>query len=1283
MVIAMLRGTTVALALQNGTGDATEVSSETVASEGNTVVAVDLLSEGEIDGVVMESNIPVYNIGSESSVQNGVRSFTSIREVFRNGTINQSPVNGFIRQSDSFTNRHFTSMTATEAVEEPLFLGQGGVSTDSSFNTPKYIPLTNRTSHVDLKVQVQNSRLLHTTVFGGALFQAGPLGKVDWAIRVSVNNSNPNQFKIFRMRNIRSNQAIQEFNHRVILTDGVFTGNYDRLIVERLNVYPDALPAPESNGGLSTPITSVLDGALIVNSYSLAVNYQVNYAKRAVSEIIFNSNLSRVNTAREYRIRGIKVNVPDPNGITNGVWNGNFLTEKQWSDNPAWILYDLYTNKDYGLGSDDTDIKFSLFKIAQYCDEMVTTEDVTEKRYRCNVVFSEADSPHEVFKRIASIFGGETFYDSSGNMRVIQNRDNEDATYFFCDSNASKEGFRYEGYDVTNDYSHVKISWRDFDNKEQSEIIDVDSYEGGTTAFNQIETEAFGSRTRGQSLRSGTSTLLDTFFRGESVEFETSFESQLVSVGDIIVIADNHRVASRPFISGRAISSSNMNSVVFDRDIPNIISSLGNLQLHYVDSSGSFVSRDITGISGRELSLNLGTSNIEPATPMMIYTIDDPKSSSDFTWRVISKSEESAGVYRLRAVKYVRDFDSQVEAFNRDNQLTEGLINPTGVLPTPTSISIQKVATESTVSAFVNFEIEDSPFIDSYQVCVTRPSSSTVIKLEQTTKSVPIDIPEVGNYQISVRGQSSITGIKGPVFERSIFIDNTPELVTPLRLTGSVINNDTLNLSWDSLLNAQYQIRYTPRIAENTNWDEAFNLVPPVIANEVNVANLAGTYFIRAVRDGVFSEGSSFHIQQTSENTHFSTIKEFDFIGSGVTYSLVDSSGNITVNSGANRRNTPDTFFVSSQLGSTDSRRVIIEFDDPFNFEIPNGQQVGFNLVPSSSSNARASSFNAGLMSEWQSLSSLPAIGELLSEPLGNIQDIFESKIEVRLSPDGTNFSDWEEVTNDIYSAKAIRVRARINIITDMPVQVDFSQLKLEIKMQNRSYQQVVALGDLTGNSYTFTYDNTFYEAPSIAFSRTNSNAVVAVNQVGVSSANVSISNLDGFVTLTALGIGRVTADEYSPPSNGLISTSELNDRLSVGSLSGGTQNQTTGVITGELSPTPTLFTEQDSNTFWTSDTDTLWDARRTAQIIYQTRINVNLNLSPTPRFMTTTLRGSNINNATIEYRKLGDNFFRSWINPLSSLENATYEFRITIPERISLVVPVITEFDIQLFRSV
>lgn len=95
---------------------------------------------------------------------------------------------------------------------------------------------------------------------------------------------------------------------------------------------------------------------------------------------------------RNYHLKLKKIAVPsnyDPeNRQYDGNWDGKFRGQaskddpvpesaKLWTDNPAWCLYDLISNKRYGVGKfgikpENID-RWTLYKIAKYCDEFVST----------------------------------------------------------------------------------------------------------------------------------------------------------------------------------------------------------------------------------------------------------------------------------------------------------------------------------------------------------------------------------------------------------------------------------------------------------------------------------------------------------------------------------------------------------------------------------------------------------------------------------------------------------------------------------------------------------------------------------------------------------------------------------------------------------------------------------------------------------------------------------------------------------------------------------------------
>lgn len=121
-----------------------------------------------------------------------------------------------------------------------------------------------------------------------------------------------------------------------------------------------------------------------------------NIGVASITEII-NSNFKYPNSAyfvtgvdargfgglpsRQYNLKLLQVKVPENYDSDvkeySDIWSGEFDPVLRWTDNPAWILYDIITNNRYGLGKfnfpESLADKWSIYKIGKYCDEMVPT----------------------------------------------------------------------------------------------------------------------------------------------------------------------------------------------------------------------------------------------------------------------------------------------------------------------------------------------------------------------------------------------------------------------------------------------------------------------------------------------------------------------------------------------------------------------------------------------------------------------------------------------------------------------------------------------------------------------------------------------------------------------------------------------------------------------------------------------------------------------------------------------------------------------------------------------
>jgi len=202
--------------------------------------------------------------------------------------------------------------------------------------------------------------------------------------------------------------TLQGYNSYFTL-DGIATAPYQF----DMNIsYNPKLNLEEISGGVTFKIIrlsaeydpSVKGGEVggIAKARDLEVSHIVEIIKQpmlyphsSICKLMFDGkNFSNI-PERTYHVRLKKVLIPsnyDPvSKKYDGPWDGLFLgqsdslesihsisdRDKRWTDNPAWIFYDLLYNARYGVGKygleEENIDKWQLYKIAKYCDQLVET----------------------------------------------------------------------------------------------------------------------------------------------------------------------------------------------------------------------------------------------------------------------------------------------------------------------------------------------------------------------------------------------------------------------------------------------------------------------------------------------------------------------------------------------------------------------------------------------------------------------------------------------------------------------------------------------------------------------------------------------------------------------------------------------------------------------------------------------------------------------------------------------------------------------------------------------
>jgi hypothetical protein len=316
------------------------------------------------------------------------------------------------------------------------------------------------------------------------------------------------------------------------------------------------------------------------------ITEKVNYPLTSIANVTFDAEAFDSTPSRTYDAYGLKVLVPsnytprekklpqldtgfyDVDDLYEGIWDGTFVTEKIYTDNPAWIFYDILTNNRYGVGqyvrADDID-KWSLYKIARYCDELVPDgKGGLEPRFRANIYLQKATDVYKVLKDMATIFRGIIYWGDGKLFPVID--DKKHPVYTFNKSNVLDGVFNYESTASKTRTNQMIVQWNNPEADYKLEPIIVEDRQNivETGQVNQEEATAFGCTSEGQAIRYGRWKLWTAINQTELVEFKTAYNAAFLAPGDIINVQDNHEYNLQ--FSGR-VSSATTNSLTIDREV--------------------------------------------------------------------------------------------------------------------------------------------------------------------------------------------------------------------------------------------------------------------------------------------------------------------------------------------------------------------------------------------------------------------------------------------------------------------------------------------------------------------------------------------------------------------------------------------------------------------------------------------------------------------------------------------------------------------------------------------
>ena len=669
---------------------------------------LDILSEGPIYGPVNQ-NAPLNNVmlnDTPITDANGNTSVPGVSVAWRNGTADQSPINGF------------------NAIESTVIVN-AKVTHDTPIIRTVSDPNVNRVRlnlGVDSLVKSDDKGNQYNTSVT-LMVDVKPSSSTTWSLVKDITIGPGKQSGEYLEAHIIKAPDEKPFDIRV----------------RRVT--------PDSTGDL-------LHNDTRWSSYSEIIDDNLSYPHTAVAGAVIDHDQYTDTPTRTYHMRGLIVDVPDnydtETRTYSGLWLGGF--KKAYTNNPAWLFRYLVKNERFGLarhaGYIDVD-DGALYTLSQYCDQLVNDGyGGFEPRMTLNAYITEQMSARDLLDNIAGMFRGIALWD--GQRLTVMIDAPQDPIATITNANVVDGAFTRSSIARAESYNAVIVSWTDPENGwEQSKEYVADDELIARDGYNETTLEAFGCTSRGQAYRAGK-WLIETAKREPSkFTFKMARDAIHFTPGDIIEILDNNRAGAR--LGGRIVAN-NGKVITVDKVDSEYIAAGDTISL--LDSDGKFKKHQITGVDGNNITLAAAPAWIRNGTVFAVST----ESAKPVLCRITSVAEtENNSVYTIEAAQH----DPHKQAVVDEGAIFEvnnDTLNHFRV-PNIENLKVLNVGSE-TVQCRATWETQTTTHRLTFEIRVYNAEGRVVASYETTNYRYEFYGLDAGSYTLGIRGRND-TGMKG------------------------------------------------------------------------------------------------------------------------------------------------------------------------------------------------------------------------------------------------------------------------------------------------------------------------------------------------------------------------------------------------------------------------------------------------------------------------------------------------------------------------------------------
>ena len=900
-------------------------------------------------------------------------------------------------------------------------------------------------------------------------------------------------------------------------------------------------------------VTADSSDARLVNAFQFqqATNiiFQQNaYANTAHVALRFNAEQFPRVPKRVFRIRGRKIKIPHNATVDlqtgaisyAGTFNGTFKTDKEWTTDPAWILYDLLTDTRAGCGIAEANLdKFTFKTVSEYCGASVDAgngDGSTEPRFSCNVNITQQQEAYGLINSLCSVMRVMPFY-SAGGIAISQDSP-KDPSYLFTNANVVEGEFIYTGSSLKTRHTVINVSYFDMTTQEiDIETVEADASTQAKYGVVVKNIKAFATTSRNQARRLGRWFLYNEQNSGETCSFSTTAAAGvLVRCGDIIEISDRLKAGVR---RGGLLSSVTSTTVVVLDDSSNTdIPSLGDSPtISIILPDGSLEEKTVSAISGTTITVSSAFSTApNEHAPYILETTN----LQTTTWRVISVKENDDKTFSITALSH----DSGKYAFVEDGSaLPSRTVNTlTRVLNPPEGLRVdEKIVTinNKAISKLI-LDWQTQSGASKYEVQY-RLANGDFKKIETLSSDAEILNSDAGEYEIRV---FSFNGLGQPSRQPATLTFNAVGKTAPpsdiTNLTYEPISDKEIRLRWDAVpdqdvrAGGRIHVRHSPKTDGSGTFQDATDLVFALsgASTEKNVPLLEGEYILKTQDDG-----DRFSVGETS-----------------IVIDLPESQPKLLVQARREDQDSPAFQGSKTNVGfdsgaGSISLSGIGNFDDITDFDTENSiddiggvSATGTYLFNETLDLGAVFSLDLRKLIQTDSVYSNDLIDSVTDIDArqdfdGTASVDTNAEVFVQTSQDATSYSGFQKFANGTFKGRAFKFKCVLST-QDTNQDIRVSQLGYFAEFQRRTEQSTTTIASGSG-AKSITFDSPFFTGTSALLGANSNPPAIGITAFNMASGdffelssitgtgftvhfkNSSGSSVDRNFNFTAIGFGK------------------------------------------------------------------------------------------------------------------------------------------------------------------